>query len=384
MKCKIGFTLVELLVVIAIIGVLIALLLPAIQAAREAARRMQCTDHLKQLGIAIHNFHDTRQALPPTNINLTPNGEGTFSFWTFIYPYIEHSALQSRLESLTLTDGNVIGYGACVTKDARGWWEGKTTYLNAATTFQDADRNGFGSVSIYVCPSRRGAGQHYISIFTNGDPTSNSQYLSSGPLSDYAVVMLYDPPADIDNPPTTGFGGSDWSNGLYTDSTNQDKILGPFTMAPYSGTLSPWRMNLKNYTPVTTMARWQDGSSNQLLIGEKHIPLGRLLSCDDTDIGRHADCGIFFAGGGRQATAAAFRCAMYWESGGGEAFGLSQAAYDPTAGRITQIYGFGSWHLGICNFVLGDGSVHGLNVTTPKKMLAKFAHVCDGSTITLP
>jgi prepilin-type N-terminal cleavage/methylation domain-containing protein len=93
-----GFTLVELLVVIAIIGVLISLLLPAVQSAREAARRMQCSNHLKQLALAVHNFHDTRNALPPSAIfNHRP------SFWGLIYPYIEQQSLYDLLGTVPQT-----------------------------------------------------------------------------------------------------------------------------------------------------------------------------------------------------------------------------------------------------------------------------------------
>ena len=93
---KCGFTLVELLVVITIIGILIALLLPAVQAAREAARRMQCTNNLKQLGLAAQLYHEARGTLPP--------GAGIFNAWggwpwtAFILPYTEAGNIFDQLD----------------------------------------------------------------------------------------------------------------------------------------------------------------------------------------------------------------------------------------------------------------------------------------------
>jgi prepilin-type N-terminal cleavage/methylation domain-containing protein len=92
-----GFTLIELLVVIAIIAVLIALLLPAVQAAREAARRAQCTNNLKQLGLAVQNYHQQNNALPATNMFLGPGagqGWGWNASWeVFLLPNMEQQTM---------------------------------------------------------------------------------------------------------------------------------------------------------------------------------------------------------------------------------------------------------------------------------------------------
>lgn len=94
-----GFTLVELLVVIAIIGILVGLLLPAVQAAREAARRMQCSNNLKQLGLALHNYHDAHGAFPFGSGGTTPpSGSPGYSAVSLMLPFIEQTPLYNTID----------------------------------------------------------------------------------------------------------------------------------------------------------------------------------------------------------------------------------------------------------------------------------------------
>ncbi len=115
-KAKLGFTLVELLVVIAIIGVLVSLLLPAVQAAREAARRTQCANNIRQLAVALHNYHDTVGRFPPGGIyystNAWPNPNSTSwraSWITMLLPQLEQQGLYDLYDfSVRFTDAAAL------------------------------------------------------------------------------------------------------------------------------------------------------------------------------------------------------------------------------------------------------------------------------------
>ena len=95
-----AFTLVELLVVLAIIGILVSLLLPAVQAVRETARRMQCQNHLHQIGIALHNYHAAHRKFPPGGLEVRPQWrQGKQLAWSaFVLPFLEESATYERID----------------------------------------------------------------------------------------------------------------------------------------------------------------------------------------------------------------------------------------------------------------------------------------------
>ena len=177
-KQKNAFTLVELLVVIAIIGVLIALLLPAVQAAREAARRMSCSNNLKQIGLGLQMYHDTYKRLPPGWIAFDPStnqphwfGEPGWGWAARILPFMEQTAVYENLIDLTVPITDPIHEEARLTRiatyrcpsdtgDDTFLLEGGGPYVGSGSGFEPVELavgnylGVFGTLEFHdVCPS---------------------------------------------------------------------------------------------------------------------------------------------------------------------------------------------------------------------------------------
>jgi prepilin-type N-terminal cleavage/methylation domain-containing protein len=205
-----GFTLVELLVVIAIIGVLVALLLPAVQAAREAARRSSCSNNLKNLGLAMHNYHDTNNAFPYGD-RLTGNSR-TFGWTARILPFIEQQPLYDR-----------INWSA-------SWSD--TTPVNGYYNKQIQSNK----INVFLCPSA-----------TNDKTTSDLDGTTPAYTFHYVGIM--------------GPDGTNAMTGTYYTCTNC--ISGGVT-----GHGGFAQQGMLNWEKAQTMANVTDGLSNTLMLGE--------------------------------------------------------------------------------------------------------------------
>ena len=215
-----GFTLVELLVVIAIIGILVALLLPAIQAAREAARRSQCTNNMKQLGIGALNYESARKQLPPPGqCDSTGSATTTYvihSTATVILPYIEQSAVYDMLDHKT---DPIAAYGATPSGDAFKTPTGCLLHRKSKGRNYDDPAHPSGQIAAktkidsFMCPS---------------DPIMPSErdpVHGYGPV-DYMVLALSDIDARPGSPTygmrTTPSGSDEWKSQVVAPMLNCD------------------------------------------------------------------------------------------------------------------------------------------------------------------
>jgi prepilin-type N-terminal cleavage/methylation domain-containing protein/prepilin-type processing-associated H-X9-DG protein len=289
-----AFTLVELLVVIAIIGVLVALLLPAVQAAREAARRMQCANHFKQVGLALHNYHAARNTFPPgvilshndtaSNPDCAPllPGVGSstyyigFGWGVFVLPYLEEETLYNQFE----LDKSLFPAG-------NPWASLKNFQLSAT------------KISTYLCPSDPNSGNlvEFTGAGTNGpnakDDVADANIAGVTDWEDWTCDGVW--PKSLKSPLARGIMAERFGCRIkqITDGTSKTLIVGEVT-----GDLAEERMNF----PWATL----NLSDTRAINSELTLP-------------------------------------------GGE----NPANLDDIRGR-----GFSSWHAGGCHFAYADGSVH--------------------------
>jgi prepilin-type N-terminal cleavage/methylation domain-containing protein len=214
---KAGFTLVELLVVIAIIGVLVALLLPAVQAAREAARRSQCSNNLKQLSLGLLNYENVMSTLPPAGID-----SNQMSWTVLLLPYIEQQALYSQFNF------------------NKGDWKA----FNRITLVQGV------RIKALICPDLTTKADSYSNFASTPDESNVSA------LHYYAVLG---------------------PNGPTAAGASQQYIVqgvnAGFGFCAAQGAFGQARVEGPNVTPVNNPLRtFSDGTSNTLLLGEMAWP----------------------------------------------------------------------------------------------------------------
>ena len=338
-----GFTLVELLVVIAIIGVLVALLLPAIQAAREAARRSQCTNNLKQLSLGALNHESAFGHFPSGGIGYAWVGDPDYGHgrdqpggWIFnVLPFIEQQAIHA------------MGKGQ--------------TSAQKRITF--AERSQM-PVSALVCPSRRSGGPYANK--SSPESYKNQNTLTSYVRADYAGNLGDGKPVDL--PGADGscpsFPGGESSIAVLKDPEWQAVVLPTTTYAPFyknaTGIFSFWKFR--------RLKEIEDGLSNTYLIGEKFVSSNHYEDGedrgDDQNMYQGLDRDILRMANDKQLL-------------------FPDKPLDANVG-VPEVCSFGSPHAGVCLMGMCDGSVKGVKFDIDGVMHGRLANRSDGETVTLP
>ena len=353
---RLGFTLVELLVVIAIIGILIALLLPAVQAAREAARRSQCLNNLKQQGLAIHNFADAAKVLPPLTIGSTANNNAGCrpSIWALIMPYMECENVFDPID-IRWQVGN-------------GWWNAN----NARWAYVTEDyKNAISSIPVYHCPSRRRG----VARKDAGNPNDRGQ----GPSSDYAVPLWRD---------CNWRGDGYWNHWNPCDSGgcgHVNAIKSAFRVAYVDGCPSPSRDQFGAGKGRHGFEFIRDGTTNTIFAGEKHLREGEFGRCCGGNMDGQDGSFMYTIGSWREyGVGRSPRLPL----GLGPKDWLNCPSGRPNCnGGCNTAFGFGSWHPGACMFLMGDGSVTAISNTISQgpdynvSVLSALGHTSDGVTL---
>ena len=332
-----GFTLVELLVVIAIIGILIALLLPAVQAAREAARRSQCSNNLKQIGIALHNYHDSFKVMPPAMLNCGRQSGSTVAAdwdpvevtlnttgWALLLPYVEQSAAH-----------DLYDFNLCAAESNP--YSGRPISGTLATNAPIISTR----YSFMECPSSPTVGESYT--------TTHAFY-------------------NLRNAYRTGYL---FCVGYSTDyNRNYDKWSGDR------------RQGMFGNNGAANFARITDGTSNSIAVGESqggarhkasHLfgPWG--LSGAHTSV--H---GRIVSYNTSPITSAGSHATLY---GINSEWSRTFPAPDPRYKGRTYAWVFSSMHPGGANFVFGDGSTRFLSETMDYNTWCRLGYIHDGDPV---
>ncbi|MCA9116973.1 MAG: DUF1559 domain-containing protein [Planctomycetaceae bacterium] len=265
-----GFTLIELLVVIAIIAILIALLLPAVQQAREAARRTQCRNNMKQLGLALHNYHDSSRQMPPALINPGQLNCDTFvptglvrnhTGYMFLLPQIDQGTIYNLI-NFSQPTGQAV-YGTCAAPDVSTWQTAATGH----------------KIPAFLCPSDAGNPGPYSTSTGGGVYSYNVGYRTSYGFIQHAiensVIMNY---GAITSSAKTAFGNNGAARiANITDGTSNTIMLletplekssanyGPF-WSQYSHTfyiVPAYGINTPSSATDRRVYAWRAGSSHE-------------------------------------------------------------------------------------------------------------------------